>query len=317
MLDSFCDISFLGKFLYNISKAELFTGAQAAININSKHMNNLKNGLYIVCTPIGNLEDLSLRAKNVLSMVDIIVCENPKHSLKLLNNLGIKKKLFSLHDYNEKILIERIAKYQQNSSVALISDAGAPLISDPGYNLVIDYINKNIMVTPIPGPTSIISALQVSGLPIHSFKFFGFVPKNKSSLKDLINQIFILETTGIFFISGVRLIEFLNALQEKEFFRNLSVCKELTKLNERIFRGKTNKIIEELYKDKKNLKGEFVIVIEGLEKKNTVIIDLSIKKMIKKLLNKFSLTEVVQIVHKLTHISKKEIYQTALLIKND
>ena len=107
-------------------------------------MNSLKAGLYIVATPIGNLEDLSDRAKKTLNMVDIIICENPNHSMKLLNKLGIKKKLFSLHDYNEEILIKRIEKYQLNSPIALISDAGSPLISDPGYKLVLDYIKKDI-----------------------------------------------------------------------------------------------------------------------------------------------------------------------------
>ena len=109
-------------------------------------MDTLKNGLYIISTPIGNLEDISLRAQKTLSMVDFIICENPIHSLKLLNKLGIKKKLFSLHDYNENFLIKRIEKYQLNSSIALISDAGSPLISDPGYNLVNDYIKKDLNI---------------------------------------------------------------------------------------------------------------------------------------------------------------------------
>ena len=135
-------------------------------------MSNLEKGLYIVSTPIGNLEDISFRAKRILENVDIIICENPKHSLKLLNNLGIKKKLLSLHDYNEKILIKKIEKYQMNCSLALISDAGSPLISDPGYNLVQDYIKKNLYITTIPGPSSIISSLQLSGLAINSFRFF-------------------------------------------------------------------------------------------------------------------------------------------------
>ena len=142
-------------------------------------MNNIDSGLYIVSTPIGNLDDISFRAKEVLATVDMIICENPKHSLKLLNKLGIKKKLLSLHDYNESVLIKRIEKYQDNSAIALISDAGSPLISDPGYNLALDYIKKKIKITTVPGPSSIISALQVSGLPISNFKFLGFVSKKK------------------------------------------------------------------------------------------------------------------------------------------
>ncbi len=172
-------------------------------------MNSLEIGLYIVSTPIGNLADLSTRAKLILESVDIVICENPNHSLKLLNNLGIKKKLLSLHDYNEISLIKRIEKYQHNSSIALISDSGSPLISDPGYNLVRDYINKNLMITTVPGASSIIPALQLSGLPIHNFIFYGFVPKNISGTKDLIKRISEASITGVVFISGSRLLSFL------------------------------------------------------------------------------------------------------------
>ena len=226
-------------------------------------MINLEKGLYIVSTPIGNLDDLSFRAKKVLDMVDFIICENPIHSLKLLNKMGIKKKMFSLHDYNEDILIRRIEKYQNNSSIALISDAGSPLISDPGYNLVKDYIEKEIKITTIPGSSSIISALQLSGLPINSFEFHGFIPKNKSGVMSLIIKIENLKTTSVFFISGKRLLIFLEGLCEMKMDRNISICKEITKKNERVFRGNASQLIDILAGDLKNFKGEFVIVIEG------------------------------------------------------
>ena len=280
-------------------------------------MDILKNGLYIISTPIGNLEDISLRAQKTLSMVDIIVCENPIHSLKLLNKLGIKKKLFSLHDYNENILIKRLKKYQHSSSIALISDAGSPLISDPGYNLVNDYIKKNLAITTIPGPSSIISALQLSGLPINNFEFFGFISKNTSSRTSLIKKIKNLRSTSVFFISGNRLMKFLQGILEIKINRTLAICKEITKKNERVFRGNVKKIIEEISTDEKHLKGEFVVVIEGKDKKSTKKIETVIENQMIKLLKKFSLTEVVEIVHKLTNISKKEIYITALLHKND
>ena len=164
------------------------------MNINISKMQSLDSGLYIVSTPIGNLGDLTSRAEHVLIMADYIICENPNHSLKLLNKLGIKKKLFSLHDYNEDILIKRIENIQHTSSIALISDAGSPLISDPGYNLVLSYINKNIMITTVPGPSSIISALQLSGLPIHNFKFYGFIPKNLKASNTLLSEIKISNT---------------------------------------------------------------------------------------------------------------------------
>ena len=280
-------------------------------------MKSLETGLYIVSTPIGNLGDLSTRAEQILNTVDLIICENPKHSLKLLNKFGIKKKLFSLHDYNEINLIKRIEKYQKNSSIALISDAGSPLISDPGYNLVLDYIEKKIMITTIPGPSSIISALQLSGLPINSFKFFGFITKNKSSLNSLIKEIEFLNTTSVLFVSGNRLINFLQELFNNKIQNKISVCKEITKKNERVFRGSLESIIKSLSLDKKTTKGEFVIIIEGKTNKAQKRLNEETEKQIKKMLIKFSLTEVVEIVHKLTNISKKEIYKTCLLIKND
>ena len=140
-------------------------------------MVDLKKGLYLISTPIGNLEDISLRAINILQEVDFIICENPKHSLKLLNKLGIKKKLFSLHDYNEENLIKKIQKYHESSIIALISDAGSPLISEPGYNLIKNFINKNIFITSVPGPSSVISSIQLAGLPLDKFVFFWFCSK--------------------------------------------------------------------------------------------------------------------------------------------
>ena len=287
------------------------------MNINIKTMNSLENGLYIVSTPIGNLEDITTRAQNVLNMVDFIICENPNHSLKLLNKLGIKKKLFSLHDYNEKNLIKRIQKYQNNSAIALISDAGSPLISDPGYNLVLDFINKDLFVTSVPGASSIISALQLCGLPIHNFKFFGFVSKNKQNINNLINEIKSINVSTLFFISGQRLLDFLGLMLKYEVNRRLAVCKEITKKNEMVFRGDISKVIDQISSNKKYIKGEFVVIVEGAPTKISNKLNEKNTKQISKLLKKFSLTEVVQIVHNLTGISRKEIYKETLLLKND
>ena len=280
-------------------------------------METLAKGLYIVSTPIGNLDDISLRAKKILNSVDFIICENPKHSLKLLNKLDIKKKLFSLHDYSEDLLIKRIEKYQYNSAIALISDAGSPLISDPGYNLIQDYIKKNLYLTTIPGPSSIISSLQLSGLPINNFEFFGFVSKNINNMNAQAKKLQNVIATSVFFISGNRLISFLKILQDAKINRKVTVCKELTKKNEWVFRGYIKKIIDEINLDKSNLKGEFTLLIQGKEKITKKTIQTTAEAQIKKLLKKFSLTEVVEIVHKLTDISKKEIYKKALQLKND
>ena len=250
-----------------------------------------------------------------MQSVDFIICENPIHSLKLLNKLDIKKKLFSLHDYNEDFLIKKIEKYQLNSSIALISDAGSPLISDPGYNLVNDYIKKNIYITTIPGPTSLISSLQLSGMPINNFQFCGFISKNKSAMNNQAKNIENSNITSVFLISGTRLLSFLEILINNNISREIAVCKEITKINEFVFRGKTNKVMDDLNKNHKNFKGEFVLLIKGKEKNKKIQINDVVIENIEKLLKKFSLTEVVELVHRLTNISKKKIYSEALKIK--
>ena len=280
-------------------------------------MNNLKNGLYIISTPIGNLEDISLRAKKVLQKVDVIICENPKHSLKLLNKLDIKKKLFSLHDYNEEKLIKKLEKYQKDSLFALISDAGSPLISDPGYKLVKNFINRNIFVTSIPGPSSIISSLQLSGLNINSIVFYGFVPKNNNSAKTVAKKIIELNLTSIFFISGRRLKNFLELIHINSKNIEVAICKELTKINESVFRGNIKKMIDKIINKEINLKGEFTLIVGNNKRASKITIEDKIRNQTLKILKKYTLTETVEIVHKLSNISKKDIYKMAIELKND
>ena len=280
-------------------------------------MNNLEIGLYLISTPIGNLDDIGLRAIKILQKVDFIICENPKHSLKLLNKLGIKKKLFSLHDYNENVVIKRIARYQGNSAIALISDAGSPLISDPGFKLVKDFINKNLFITSIPGASSVISSLQLSGMPINNFVFFGFVPKKHSSSSLLIKRVIELNLTCIFLISGNNLKKFLELVLKNSKNREIAVCKELTKINEKIVRESIKNIIDKIINKEINLKGEFTLIIGSEKEKRKEKINDLIKKQTKKLIKKYTLTETVEIVHKLSNISKKDIYQMTLKLKND
>jgi len=274
----------------------------------------MKPGLYIVATPIGNLGDISIRAQKTLSIVDIIICENPKHSLKILSKLGIKKKMYSLHDHNEEKIIKNIEKQAFEHSVALISDAGSPLISDPGFKLVRFYIDKKLHVTTIPGPSSVISSLQVSGMATDSFKFLGFMPKKNNKLEQFIQKLEYEHQTTIFFISSHRLVLCLETIQKILKNRQISVCKELTKLNEKIFRGNAKEILEKIKQNKKNILGEFVILVEGTSEKSKDLekINSLVDEQIKKLLKKYSLTDVVSIVHKLTNISKKIIYKKVL-----
>ena len=269
-----------------------------------------------MATPIGNLGDISKRAIEILQEIDFIICENPKHSLKLLNNQGIKKKLLSLHDYNEKKIINKISNLKHNSKIAFISDAGSPLISDPGYKLVKYFLDNNFYVTTIPGASSIISALQLSGLPIHNFSFYGFVPKQGPKIKQFFTKIKDINLTSVFFVSAKNLKKTIHNIIDFVGEREIAVCKEITKLNEHVFRGKTSKILKLLKDQKIILKGEFTLVVSGGIKKNSKKINDAIKRKIFELLKKYNLTETVKIVHSLTGISRKDIYQLAIKIKD-
>ena len=279
-------------------------------------MNNFINGLSIVATPIGNLDDITYRAVSILRNCDVIVCENPKHSLKLLNKLGIKKKLFALHDYNENKIINQIKILLKNKNCVLISDAGSPLISDPGYKLVQYCIENNISVTSLPGPSSVISGLQLSGLPISEFAFFGFVPKSKKKIEDLINKTSQEKRVCVFFVSNHKLIVFLDCLENIIGDRSISICKELTKINEFVFRGTPSNVKNRILDNKENIKGEFVAVVNGQTQKKQDFDDIDLyNKELKKMATKFSLTDIVEIVHKFTNINKNKIYKWLLGLK--
>ena len=283
-------------------------------------MVRMLNGLYIVATPIGNMGDISNRAIETLQNTDFIICENPNHSRKLMSKLGIKKKLIALHDHNEEKIIKNFIEKIKTKPVALISDAGSPLISDPGYKLVQHCIKENVFITTIPGASSIISALQLSGMPVNEFTFVGFAPKNKKKMLDFLNSISSEQKTVILFVSSHKIIQLLEMLTEILPNRNISVCKEITKLNEKIFYGLPENILSKICSNPKYSLGEFVIIIDteknikNIEKK---YISLEIEKIIKRLLSKFSLTESVEIVHKISYIEKKQIYKRALDIKNE
>ncbi len=253
---------------------------------------------------------------DILKNCDIIICENPKHSLKLLNKLGIKKKLIALHDYNEQKIIDQIKSFLINKSCVLISDAGSPLISDPGYKLVQYCIRSNINVTSLPGPSSIISSLQLSGLPISEFVFLGFVPKSKKKIEILINSISHEKRTSVLFISSHKLAIFLDCLERTIPDRSISICKELTKMNEFVFRGIPTIVKDSILNDKGNIKGEFVAVIDRqtLKSKDFEELDLY-KDVMVKMIGKFSLTDIVEIVHKFTKINKNKIYKWLLKLK--
>ena len=293
-----------------------FTGEQELINIKRVDMIKNNNGLFIVATPIGNLEDISTRAIKTIEDSDFIICENPRHSLKLLTNFGIKKKLVSIHDYNEKNVIEKVANKLKNKKIVLISDAGSPLVSDPGFNLVQHCIKNSINVTTIPGPTSIIPALQLSGMSLNEFLYLGFFPKNSKQITSFIEKIEKCEQTSLFFVSSHKIRKCLKILEEKLGKRSISICKEITKLNEKVFRGSIKDVNREFLLEDSNSKGEFVVVLEKNLIKETVSDDLhKFDREIEKMLSKFTLTDVVEIVHKISGINKNKVYKWVLSLK--
>jgi len=306
--------------LLGFSLTILFTGVHDTNNIKKDKNTVMKSGLYIVSTPIGNLGDISSRAIKTLENSDIIICENPKHSLKLLSKLDIKKKLISLHDYNEQIVIEKIVESLKNKKLSLISDAGSPLISDPGYKLVTFCIENDIYVTTIPGASSVTSALQISSIPINKYTFHGFLPKTKKSVVNFVEILKKSNLTSVFFVSSHKILSFLEILSKELSDRKIAVCKELTKMNERVFIGSSLEVFKEFKQSSKNSLGEFVIVVEEQNidtKKSLYELSPDIIDIIKKLLDKFSLTDTVKIVHKIGNIEKKEIYKKALDIQNE
>lgn len=218
--------------------------------------------LYVIPTPIGNLDDITIRAVKTLEFVDIILCEDTRRSQKLLSHLGIKSKLKSHHKFNEHKQVNNIVnKIKSGINIGVISDAGTPGISDPGFLLVRSCLNSNIDIECLPGPTALIPALIISGLPMEKFVFEGFLPTKKGR-KTKLQNLSTETRTMIFFESPHKLtktlIDFQNTFGSE---RNISVSREITKMYEHTSRGKINEILEKL-QNKKN-KGEFVIVVDG------------------------------------------------------
>lgn len=218
--------------------------------------------LFIVPTPIGNLEDITLRAINTLKSVDLILAEDTRTSAYLLKHLGIDRPLKSYHQHNEhKVLEEIISTLVSGKNIALVSDAGTPAISDPGFLVVREAIERGIKVETLPGPTALIPALVNSGLPCNEFSFYGFLPQKKgrqSKLTQLENE----EKTFIVYESPFRLIKLLEELQAHLGpDRKACVCRELSKLFEEVQRGNLKELLE-FYKEK-SVKGEIVVVVEG------------------------------------------------------
>lgn len=269
--------------------------------------------LYIVATPIGNLDDITLRAINTLKSVDLIAAEDTRHSGLLLQHLGIKAKLFSLHDHNEQeksnILIEKL-KY--GLSIALISDAGTPLINDPGYHLVKACRENNIKVVPVPGACAAIAALCASGLPSDKFIYEGFLPAKAKARQDCLVKLLDEPRTMIFYESTHRLLDTLNDMQTIwGANKQIILAKELTKTWETIVSFKVNELINWLNEDTSRQKGEFVLIVQGHIKCDDDINPQAISTL--KLLQKeLPLKKAAAITAEIYGLKKNQLYQIGL-----
>jgi len=274
--------------------------------------------LYLVSTPIGNKLDISLRAQNVLSSVDVILCEDTKKSGIFLKDLGIKNKLLSYHDHSNVSKINYFLKLlKEGASLAIISDAGTPLISDPGYELVAKAIDEKIKVTSIPGPSAVISALISSGLSTSSFVFEGYAPKKKGQLETFLKNLQYEMKTIILFESPKRierLVQMIVKILGPK--RKVSLAKELTKKFERVITDEAKEIHELIINDETLKKGEMVIVIEGSKEKQLILVEH--EKVLFEEIQRLNGTKAAsKIVSKISSKTSKEIYSIFSESKND
>ena len=268
--------------------------------------------LYIVSTPIGNLEDITLRALEVLKKSDIILCEDTRQSIKLLNHYKIRKKLVSYHKFNERKKIASIIKYFNDGKIlSLISDAGTPLLSDPGKLLVNECLTNNIKVTPIPGASSITAAMSVSGFN-DQFLFYGFLPKTINELEKVLDTLSNNNFTQVFFIPSKKINFYLENFKKYFSGRKIIIAKEITKIHEEFYREDIDKI-----NVNSSLKGELTVIISNQDSNIKKFNEEKIVNKAKKYLKKYSLKDTVNLILETEKINKKKAYNLCLKIKNE
>ncbi|MBU0769357.1 MAG: 16S rRNA (cytidine(1402)-2'-O)-methyltransferase [Proteobacteria bacterium] len=272
--------------------------------------------LYIVATPIGNMDDITLRALNVLDHVDLIAAEDTRHTGKLLKYHNIKSHLISCHEHNEKertpLLIERI---EAGSSIALVSNAGTPTVSDPGYMLLQSAVEKGIRVIPIPGASAVVAALSISGLPTDSFIFIGFCAKKKAKRIKQLQELADEKRTLIFYESPGRILAFMEEIISVMGDRYGVLCREMTKLHEEFLRGRLSELADSL-SYRPAVKGECTLLVKGCEEKKDVSQDVIRAELIEALGNKKGkISEVSRIIAKKYGLSRNKVYDEALKLK--
>lgn len=265
--------------------------------------------LYIVATPIGNLKDITYRAVDTLSKADLILCESPKNSKKLLDYYGIKTKCYTYNDHSEERQRDIIlSKLQTGHKLALISDAGTPLISDPGFKLVAMLRENGIRIEPIPGPSSSVTALCASGLPTDRFLFCGFLPNQVSKVEKELDALKEERATIVLFESPKRVYKTVQAIQKIMGERHIVIAREITKIHEEFISATPSQFLQQ-YKDHE-FRGEIVLMISGATP--SVESEEDIEKMLSRLLLEHSTKDAVEIISKTFNVRKKDVYKMAL-----
>tara|TARA_B100002003_G_scaffold81964_1_gene76454 strand:- start:82 stop:996 length:915 start_codon:yes stop_codon:yes gene_type:complete len=280
----------------------------------------LKGTLYVVATPIGNLDDLSPRAARTLASVDVVAAEDTRHSGRLLSHLGIQKRMVALHDHNEKDRAAGIlTELQAGRDVALISDAGTPLISDPGYVLVREARAAGHRVSPIPGPCALVAALSVAGLPTDRFLYVGFLPAKRSGRRASLEVLSSEVATLVFYESPHRIMESVRDIADVlGSDREIVLGREITKTFETFYSGSVADVLAELERDPHGNRGEFVVMVRGAAaqagSEETATMDVD--RMLRVLLAELPVKKVAKMASELTGLSKNELYQRALALKD-
>ncbi|MES9971479.1 MAG: 16S rRNA (cytidine(1402)-2'-O)-methyltransferase [Candidatus Thiodiazotropha sp.] len=275
-----------------------------------------KGVLYVVATPIGNIDDITQRALDTLKQVDLIAAEDTRHTRPLLKHYGINTPMRAFHQYNEHAQLEQLLQIiDAGQSIALVSDAGTPLISDPGFPLVRELIRRGGRVVPIPGASALTCALCASGLPSDRFLFVGFPPRQAKQRLSWLQALADEASTLVFYESSHRVVESLTAMAEA--FgpeREAVIAREMTKLHETILRGSLDRLVEQLQQDGDQRKGEFVILIKGAADGAGEQVSVDVEHMLVTLLAELPLKQAVSLVSRISGIKKNTLYKQALKI---